>query len=98
MNYITADESLELRLRGIAEPVDIRDANGKPLGHYTPYVSPELAASYEQAKQLFDPEELERRRQSTHPGYTFEQVMEHLRSLEKAENAVHGGMDAPGAG
>ena len=30
---------------------------------------------------FFDPEELKRRRASSHPGYAFDQVKEHLQSL-----------------
>jgi hypothetical protein len=33
---------------------------------------------------LFDPEELTRRKKSKHSGYAFEEVKEHLRSMEEA--------------
>jgi hypothetical protein len=85
MNYITANEAMENHLRGILEPVEIRNRSGKVLGHYTPLVSPDLKAAYERAAQLFDLEEAERLVRTEKHGYTFEQVMEHLRSLEKSE-------------
>ncbi len=83
MSYLTADDAIQDFFRGVVEPVEVRDSEGKVLGHYTPVVSPEEAARYEKIKGLFDPEELKRRKASKHPGYTFEQVMEHIHSLEK---------------
>jgi len=67
-------------LTGIAE---IRDAEGKVLGYYTSAAERERQF-YERAKLHFDPLEMERRAKSNEPGYTFEQVMDHLRSLESA--------------
>ncbi len=63
MNHLTADESMCDNLSGILSPVEIRDEQGKLLGTYTPYVSPELLAAYEKAKSLFDPVETKRRRE-----------------------------------
>ena len=83
MNYLTADEELLDRLRGIVEPVEIRDPDGKVLGHYTPVVSPEQRERYEKARQLFDPEEIKRRKAAEHgQGKTTAEVLEYLKSLE----------------
>ncbi len=83
MRYLTADESLEDLLRGVVEPVEIRDATGRVLGHYAPAVSAEDTALYEKAKKLFDPAELERRKQTPRgEGYSFGEVLRHLDSLE----------------
>ncbi len=46
MGHIIADKEMELSLRGILEPIEIRDALGQLLGHYVPYVSPERKAFY----------------------------------------------------
>jgi hypothetical protein len=82
MNYLTADDSLQDLLRGVVEPVEIRDPSGKVLGHYTPAVSPEEAELYEKAKALFDPAEMERRLANEHgKGATLDAVMQRLRSL-----------------
>ena len=60
MTVLTADEVLLSRLRGVFEPVEIRDPEGKLLGHYTPALTPEEAARYAKIKDLFDLEEAER--------------------------------------
>jgi hypothetical protein len=83
MNYLTADESMLARLRGIVEPVEIRDPAGKLLGRYTPVLTPEEEAAYARAAELFDLEELDRIAATDKGAYTIEQVLEHLRSLEK---------------
>jgi len=83
VNYLVADNGMLTRLRGIMEPVEIRDATGKVLGHYTPLVSPETLELCEKAKALFDWEEAERVARTEHDGYTIEEVLQHLRSLEK---------------
>jgi hypothetical protein len=85
MTVLTADEVLLDRLCGIVEPVEIRDPSGKLLGHYTPALTPEEAARYEKIKGLFDLEEAERALADPHPGYTYAEVMEHIRALEKKE-------------
>jgi hypothetical protein len=83
MNYLTADEDLLDRLRGIVEPVEIRDPEGKLLGVYTPHVTPEVRALYEKARKLFDPEEIKRRKTAEHgQGKTTAEVLEYLKSLE----------------
>ena len=60
MNHLTADQALVERLAGVMEPVEIRDADGKVMGAYTPALSAEEQEAYRQAAALFDPEELDR--------------------------------------
>jgi len=60
MVILTADGPLQSLLQGVKEPAEIRDKDGKVLGHYTPVLTPEEAASYEKLKKLFDLEEAER--------------------------------------
>jgi len=43
MNQITADETLRARLHRILEPVEVRDEEGRLMGHYTPVSSAEEA-------------------------------------------------------
>jgi hypothetical protein len=83
MNYLTADQPMLDRLRGIVEPVEIRDPSGKVLGCYTPRLSKEEEEAYARAAELFDPEELDRIEKDQRPLRSFEQVMERLSSLEK---------------
>ncbi len=60
MVILTADGSLQNLLQGVKETAEVRDKNGKILGHYTPVLTLEEAAWYEKAKKLFDLEEAER--------------------------------------
>jgi hypothetical protein len=60
MTVLTADELWLSRLRGVIEPVEIRDPSGKLLGHYTPALTPEEVARRTKIKSLFDLEEAER--------------------------------------
>ena len=82
MVAITADERVRVWLGQIRERSEIRDQKGQLLGVFEPCSEPGDEA-YARAKQLFDPAEIERRMASEKDqGYTFEQVMEHLRSME----------------
>jgi hypothetical protein len=83
MNYITLDDEFCCRLRGLLETVELRDAGGKLLGHYTPFVSAEERAAYEKAKTLFDPVEIERRmKEGAGKGVSLKEIMQRLQSLE----------------
>jgi hypothetical protein len=81
MNFLTADESMLARLRGIVEPVEIRDPDGNVLGQYTPIVSSEKQALYAKALKLFDLEEAKRVAAMKGQGYTLAEVKQHLQSL-----------------
>ena len=83
MNFLTADESMCDHLRGILEPVEIRDVTGKLLGTYTPYVSAEERAAYEKARSLFDPVEMKRRMETQ--GGEAKPFAEMIRRLEAGE-------------
>jgi hypothetical protein len=70
-------------LRGLLEPVEIRDSNGKLLGHYTPYVSPEERALYEKVRARLDLDEIKRRNEmASGPAKPFSEV---IRRLEAGE-------------
>ena len=85
MASMTADDTLKGYLAGAKEITEIRGSDGLVLGYYAPAaVADQVPAVHAlRLAAKFDPEELKRRKASTHPGYTFDQVMEHLRSLEK---------------
>jgi hypothetical protein len=85
MNYLTADDGFQDRLRGVMETVEIRDASGKVLGHFTPATSPEEEETYARAAKLFDLDEMERLAATEHDGFSIEQVTEYLRSLERPQ-------------
>jgi hypothetical protein len=81
MNRITADNALLVRLREIAEPVDIVDQAGKLMGHYTPVLAPEVEVAYEKAKQSFDPNEMEKRlKEQQGQGTSLEQFWNELKA------------------
>ena len=61
MGHIVVDDSMRVHLRGILEPVELRDGKGRVVGHYTPVVSPEERAMYAKAREMMDPAELKRR-------------------------------------
>ena len=84
MASMTADSTLKGYLQQATEITEIRDADGQVLGYYAPAsVADQVPAVHSlRIASLFDPEELKRRKASKHPGHTFEQVMEHIRSLE----------------
>ena len=75
MSVITADAELKSIFSKLTEPTEIRDDQGLLIGTFTPKDS---------IKDVFDDAEFEKRRQTTHPGYSIEEVREHLRSLERS--------------
>jgi hypothetical protein len=82
MEMRIADESVQAWLRQIRGRTEIRSADGKLLGVFEPHLETEVEL-YQRMKKLFDSAEIERREAAEKDrGYTFEQVMEHLRSLE----------------
>jgi hypothetical protein len=82
MNYLTVDAEFCDHLRGVLETVELRDASGKVLGHFTPSISAEERALYEKAKKLFDPTEIQRRLDETDKRVPHEEVMRHLGERE----------------
>ena len=59
MYHLTADQELLERLAGIMEPAEIRDANGKVIGRFTPVFADENDKS-ERAARYFDLADAER--------------------------------------
>jgi hypothetical protein len=82
MVVLTANESVQAFLGQAKEKAEVRSPEGRLLGHFEPHQETEQEL-YERAKKLFDPKEFERRLATEKDqGLTFDQVMEHLRSLE----------------
>jgi len=83
MTVIIADQELQDALAGLKEKTEVRDASGNLLGYFTPrQVEEELL--YQYAEETFDPDEIQRQLSTQTSGFTIEQVMEHLSSLEKS--------------
>jgi hypothetical protein len=86
MNHLTADQVWLDRLAGIVEPVEIRDPDGKVLGHYTPVLSREQEEFYARAAELFDVEEAERIAATEHgQGRPLREILERLEAGEPLE-------------
>jgi hypothetical protein len=84
MSAITFDETMIKKLSALHEATEIRDSEGKVLGVYTPVegtLNNQLVPQHILDK--FDPVEMEKRRQSTHPGYSLKEVWEHIHAMEK---------------
>jgi hypothetical protein len=82
MTAITANQALQEALAGLKEKTEVRDASGNLLGYFTPrQVEEQLLYRY--AEETFDPEEIQRLLSEQTKGFTIEEVMEHLSSLEK---------------
>ena len=82
MTVITANQEMQDALAGLTEKTEVRDASGNLLGYFTPrQVEEELLYRY--ADRVIDPEEIRRRSAAQAKGFTIEQVMAHLKSLEK---------------
>jgi len=77
MSSVTIGQDLASTLGQLIERTEIRDAQGKLLGIFTPQ------AHQKKLESLFDLEEAERIAATDKENYSFEQVKEHLRSLEK---------------
>ena len=77
---ILTDEQARIVNQAALDPVRVRDASGRILGHIEPKLSPEMIA------------ELKRRAASPGPWYTSEQVRGRLEALQKEWDRT-GGFD-----
>jgi len=80
MSQITLDSSLAAKRQSLREVVEFCDPSGHVLGCFVPATD---LACWEPAGPEATEEELQRREQSNE-WYTTEQVLEHLKNLEKA--------------
>ena len=86
LSYLTADENVCDFLRGVMEPVEIRDGEGKLLGLFNPHIPPEVQAQYDKAKKLFDATEIKRRKaEEQGKGSSLAEVLQRIQSREVAE-------------
>ena len=83
MIHITADAELQAKLSGLEGPAEIRDESGKVIGYFTPADRDEQNL-YQRAVAKLDHDEMNRRKKTGQKGFTTEEVVEHLESLEKS--------------
>ena len=83
MTTLAANEVLRSILAPLKERTEIRDVNGKLLGHYVPSTA-EPRPDYTEIKKQIDREELRRREAEGEdsPEYTTEEVFAYLQTLE----------------
>ncbi len=79
MTQIILDAGVSSKLSELGRPVELCDPSGRVLGRFVPLID---LSQWEQVSPDVSEEELKRREQSTE-WYSLEEVMEHLKSLEK---------------
>ncbi|MFO0930100.1 MAG: hypothetical protein U0736_24260 [Gemmataceae bacterium] len=87
MTTLNADLTLLSYLAPLVKETFIRDSSGRIIGRFTP-TADELSA--EEVRRLFDPAEMERRRQAHQgkKGLTTQEVLDRLHALPRKENSV----------
>ena len=79
MTKIIVDEVLRSKLRNLSEPLDLCDESGRVLARVTPELD---LSKYGPKEPPISDEEL-RRREKSDKWSSTEQVLDHLRNLEK---------------
>ena len=79
MIRIVVDDALRSKLRNFSEPLELCDESGRSLARVVPL---EDLSQYEPWEPSISEEELRRREQSD-KWYSTEEVLAHLKSLEK---------------
>lgn len=79
MTKVIVDETLLNKLHNLTQPLELCDRNGRILGRVLPTFD---LSQYEPCEPPISEEELQERERSEQ-WYTTEQVLAHLRSLEK---------------
>lgn len=79
MTQIILDASVSSQLNNLTHPVELCDSSGRILGEFVPRID---MSEWEPVSPAASEEELDRREQSA-DWYTTEQVLAHLKSLEK---------------
>ncbi len=81
MTSITASGLLLTELGPLKQVTEIRAPEGVPLG-YSALVTSHEDSLYQEAARQIDPAKVQRRKQSREHGFTIDDVLSHLRSLE----------------
>ena len=83
---ITVNHDVAALLGGYVDAVEVRDGQGRVLGHFLPYLTPEAREFYAHPEAFFDLEECKRRAAAEHGQvYTTAEVLQHLQSLDKGQ-------------
>jgi hypothetical protein len=79
MTQIILDASVSGQLHNLSQPVELCDPSGRVLGKFVPRID---MSEWEPVSPDVSEEELDRREQSE-DWYTTDQVLAHIKSLEK---------------
>jgi hypothetical protein len=79
MITLAVNDDVAAVLGGYVDAVEVRDPQGRVLGHFLPYLTPKARDVYAHPEAYFDLAELDRIAATEREGYTLEQVKEHLR-------------------
>jgi hypothetical protein len=82
MITLKVDDAMLAVLKQVNGLAEIRDSNGQVVGFFAP-VSVDRAHLYAQAAAQLDPQEIKRRKEAGGPTHTTQEVLDHLRSLER---------------
>lgn len=86
MILLTVNDDVAAHLGGYVDAVEVRDEQGRVLGHFLPYLTPAAREFYAHPEAFFDLEECKRRAAAEHgQGYTTAEILQHLQSLDKGQ-------------
>jgi hypothetical protein len=78
---LTVNEEVAAVLGGYVDAVEVRDEQGRVLGHFVPYVTPQARDVYEHPEKYFNPEETRRRIAAEHgQGRPLAEILRDLES------------------
>jgi len=82
---LTVNDEIAGVLGGYVDAVEVRDENGRVVGHFLPYLTPETRAVYEHPEKYFNLDEVERiKRQERGRGRPLAEFWESMKAAEKA--------------
>jgi hypothetical protein len=80
MNQLVADATTLALLQQAGRLAEVRDPHGNVIGYFAPISSPEVVREL-RSFAMIDRDEIARRKANPGPGYSLEQVFEHLMTL-----------------
>jgi hypothetical protein len=81
---LTVNEEVATVLGGYVDAVEVRDEQGRVLGHFVPYVTPQARDVYEHPEKYFNLEETQRRAAAEHgQGRPLAEILHDLKASER---------------
>jgi hypothetical protein len=83
---LTVTDDVAAVLGGYVDAIEVRDGKGHLLGHFVPYLAPQVRDVYARPEAYFNLEEIRRRKETEHgEGRPLSEVLERLQSTESRE-------------